>query len=82
MAQNPSGIIKAERKLLLVPLVFIILRIWDIAGDIFIVYRHHHVYDNGRNWIKLFTVSLPHITAWRFLMKSPNLILPITHICT
>lgn len=59
MTQHPSGsMIKADRKLLLVPLVFIFLRVWDIADDIFIVYANHHLHGNSRNWLKLCTVSL------------------------
>ena len=55
IAEDPSGVIRAERKLLLVPLVFIFLRIWDIIGDASIIWKNFFVHGN---WIKLLTVSL------------------------
>ena len=49
---------KAERKLLLIPVVFIFLRIWDIIGVFLFVYlkqdghNSHHYY-----WLQLLIVS-------------------------
>ena len=64
---NPHGASKAERKLLLVPVGFILLRIWDIIDDLVVVYMHHHLNDNRRNWLKLLNVSLQQCYA--LLMK-------------
>lgn len=75
MVENPSAIIKAERKLLLVPLVFIILRIWDIFGDTYIVYAHHDVPKNDHNWVKLFTVSYTDTVFILYTTKNVTLVI-------
>ena len=46
---------KAEVKLLLVPVVFIALRVWDLVGSILVVYCQ---YDTHKfYWLQILTVS-------------------------
>ena len=54
ITSNLSELTKAERKLLLIPLIFIFLRIWDIVDVFWFVYLN-----KGKNdyWLQLLTVS-------------------------
>ena len=56
LSSNLSMIAKAERKLLLIPLLFIVLRIWDIIDDMF-VYNGVNDVQKKYIWLKVLTVS-------------------------
>ena len=48
----------AEQKLLLVPLVFIFLRVWDIVDDVLTVYYHTDIGGGDKLlWLQILTVS-------------------------
>ena len=48
----------AEQKLLLVPLVFIFLRVWDIVDDVLTLYYYTDIGDGDKLlWLQILTVS-------------------------
>ena len=72
MTDQLAAVTKAERKLLLVPLVFIFLQIWDIIGVFLFVYlkkdgRNPHYY-----WLQLFTVSTKRL--YHLIVKGINFV--------
>ena len=59
IAGELAAVTNAERKLLLIPLMFIFLRVWDVVDSILFVYLKLKTYDNGHYyWLQLFTVSI------------------------
>jgi len=57
LTNHPTVAFPAEQKLLLVPLMFIFLRVWDIVDDILIVY--YHTGDEEKLlWLQILTVSV------------------------
>ena len=57
LTNHPTVAFPAEQKLLLVPLMFIFLRVWDIVDDILIVY--YHTGDGEKLlWLQILTVSV------------------------
>ena len=57
LSNNLSMIAKAERKLLLIPLLFIFLRIWDVIDNMLFMYNHVDDVEEKYLWLKMLTVN-------------------------
>ena len=58
IADKLAAVTKAERKLLLISLVFIFLRMWDIIDVVLFIYLKKEGRCTHYYWLQLFTVSI------------------------
>ena len=72
LIDHPIPVIKSEQKLLLVPVVFIFLRVWDIIGDIIFIY-YDHPESNHYIWLQILMVSVVRSCSYQFLVSSASL---------